>query len=110
MMGFSAVSFIPVTLGFGAELTFPLQPALVNGSLMLAGQLLAFFQCLFFAFLMDVNPIGPDGEEIPADEHLLMVQDKVWWTVAAMCMVTSVAFFFAMFIKEDLKRLNYSIA
>ena len=36
-MGFTSVSYIPLTLSFAAELTFPLQPALVNGALTLGG-------------------------------------------------------------------------
>lgn len=36
-MGFTSVAYIPLSLGFSAELTFPLQPALVNGSMILAG-------------------------------------------------------------------------
>ncbi len=41
-MGFSSVALIPLSMGFAAELTFPLQPALVNGGMMLAAQLSAF--------------------------------------------------------------------
>lgn len=37
-MGFTSVAYIPLSLGFSAELTFPLQPALVNGAMILAGQ------------------------------------------------------------------------
>ena len=37
LMGFASVSYIPLSLGFAAELTFPLQPALVNGGMLLTG-------------------------------------------------------------------------
>ena len=41
-MGFSSVSLIPLSIGFAAELTFPTQPAMVNGGMMLTAQLSAF--------------------------------------------------------------------
>ena len=72
LMGFSSVAYIPLTFSFAAELTFPLQPALVNGFLLLAGQASAFIQSLFFAFTLDVNPTSKDGTLIPEDELLVL--------------------------------------
>ena len=37
VLGFVATGYIPLALSYGAELTFPLQPALVNGTLTLLG-------------------------------------------------------------------------
>ena len=37
LMGFSSVSYIPLCFSFAAEVTFPLQPALINGAMLLAG-------------------------------------------------------------------------
>lgn len=42
LMGFSSVAYLPLSFSFAAELTFPLQPALVNGALLLTGQASAF--------------------------------------------------------------------
>ena len=71
LMGFSSVSYIPLSLGFAAELTFPLQPALVNGGMLLAGQFSAFLQSLLFAFSLDVKTTEKDGNPVPADELLI---------------------------------------
>ena len=70
-MGFSSVSYIPLSLGYAAELTFPLQPALVNGGMLLAGQASAFVQSLLYAFSLDVKTTSRDGSAVPADELLV---------------------------------------
>jgi len=36
-MGFSSVSYIPLSFSFAAELTFPLSPSLINGAMLLTG-------------------------------------------------------------------------
>lgn len=66
-MGFTSVAYIPLSLGFSAELTFPLQPALVNGSMILAGQASAAIQSVLFAFVLDVNAYDKNGIRLPAD-------------------------------------------
>lgn len=66
-MGFTSVAYIPLSLSFSAELTFPLQPALVNGSMILAGQASAAIMSVFFAFVLDVNE---DGKIILPDQLL----------------------------------------
>ena len=70
-MGFASVSYIPLSLGFAAELTFPLQPALVNGGMLLTGQISAFIQSLLYAFSLDVKTTTRDGEPIPPDQLLM---------------------------------------
>ena len=102
------VAFIPVALGFAAELTFPLQPALVNGSLMLAGQFSAFIQSLMYAYMLNIPETYKDGTEIPKDLYLEMQKDAVWWAFSIMVLITIIAFIMAMFVKEDLRRLRYS--
>ena len=42
LFGFCYMGFIPLCLAFGAELTFPLKPALVQGTFTLAGSAGAF--------------------------------------------------------------------
>lgn len=70
LMGFCAVSYIPISLGLASELTFPLQPALVNGTMILLGQASAFIQSIVFALTLDVSLTLPDGTAKPADELL----------------------------------------
>lgn len=107
LMGFSSVSYIPLSFSFAAELTFPLQPALVNGAMLLAGQASAFVQSLLYAFSLNVMTTERDGTPVPEDELLIRQQDRVWWTIFIMIMVTAVALLMSIFIKEDLRRLSY---
>ena len=62
-MSFVAVSLIPICFSFGVELTFPLQPALVNGSMMLVGQALSTIMILGFNLLMDQN-VAEDVDQV----------------------------------------------
>ena len=67
VLGFSSVSIIPLSLSFAAELTFPLQPAMVNGAIILAGQMVAVIQNLIFAFMIDVKTTDDNGLPVPED-------------------------------------------
>lgn len=107
LMGFSSVSYIPLSMSFAAELTFPMQPALINGAMLLAGQASAFIQSLLYAFSMDVKTTDKDGVPVPDDILLHRQQDRVWWTIFIMIGVTVVSLLLAVFIKEDLRRLRY---
>ena len=51
LYGFCYMGFIPLCLSYGAELTFPLQPALVNGTITLAGSASGFVFSLVGAFI-----------------------------------------------------------
>lgn len=71
LLGFASVAFIPLTLNFAAELTFPLQPALINSIMTLSGQTSATIQSFLYAFFLDVSPTYPDGTEKSDDVFLL---------------------------------------
>jgi len=60
--------------------------------------------------MLDVKSDYDDGTKIPEEVLILMQQDRVWWTLFAMIMVTCIAFCLSLFIKEDLKRLRYKKA
>ena len=51
VIGFFATGFIPLSLSYGAELTFPLPPALVNGTLTLIGSASAFILSMVGAYM-----------------------------------------------------------
>jgi hypothetical protein len=55
LLGFSSVSFFPTSLSYGAELTFPLQPALVNSCMNFLGQVSAFILMWFSAYMTEVK-------------------------------------------------------
>ena len=106
-MGFSSVSLIPLSIGFAAELTFPTQPALVNGGMMLTAQLSAFIQSIIFAFVIDVPVTTSDGVEIPYDDWLRKTQDHCWWSFFGYGFISTICLVIVLFIKEDLRRLNF---
>mmetsp|Transcript_4223 Transcript_4223/g.5255 ORF Transcript_4223/g.5255 Transcript_4223/m.5255 type:complete len:130 (+) Transcript_4223:1287-1676(+) len=106
-MGFTSVAYIPLSLGFSAELTFPLQPALVNGSMILAGQASAAVQSILFAFVLDVNAYDSEGVPVPEDQLNHMKQDRAWWTIFCFMIIIGMSFLISLFIKEDLKRLRF---
>ena len=51
LFGFVFIGYFPLGLSFGAELTFPLQPALVNGTQILFGASSAVFFSSLGAYL-----------------------------------------------------------
>ena len=51
LFGFVFIGYFPMCLSFGAELTFPLQPALVNGTQILFSALSAVFFSSLGAYL-----------------------------------------------------------
>lgn len=53
--GVSMVSFFPSSLSYAAELTFPLQPAIVNACMNLMGQLYAFLMMGLATFITDID-------------------------------------------------------
>lgn len=107
LMGFTSVSYIPLSLSFAAELTFPLQPALVNGALVLGGQSAAFVMSIIFAFMLDINIYEEDGTLIPEDVLKHSQADRAWWTIFCFCIISSVSFCLSLFVKEDLRRLRF---
>ena len=67
VLGFFSTAYIPLSLSFGAELTFPLQPALVNGTLTLLGSASAFIFALVGTYM------NTEGK----DDHLLTPEELV---------------------------------
>ena len=65
LLGFFCTAYIPLCLSYGAELTFPLSPALVNGTLTLMGSGASFFLSLLGAFM---NHEGNNDHLLGGDE------------------------------------------
>ena len=63
VLGFAMFSVLPSSLGLGVELTFPMQPALVNGTMMICAQISACLQSLTFSAVLDVDPAHFDTTE-----------------------------------------------
>ena len=105
LLGFNWMAFLPLIILFGAELTFPLQPALVSSTLMLIGFPPAFLFSLLGAYITRERK----SDELLSDAELH--QEKIFrsCTVISMVTITSlIAFGISFFIKEDLKRTKYA--
>ena len=59
--GFFSTGYYPLCISYGSELTFPIQPALINGMFTLSDGISAFLFSLLGGFLI---------KERPSDEHL----------------------------------------
>ena len=60
LLGISSVSFFPTCLSYGAEQTFPLQPALVNAAMNFLGQISAFVMMAAATYITDVDATKHD--------------------------------------------------
>ena len=69
-LGFFAIAYVPLCFSYGAELTFPLPPALINGTLTLIGSAMAFLISFIGAFFVKK---GKDDDDLEPDE-LIKVQ------------------------------------
>ena len=105
-LGFSMVAVIPSGLGLGVELTFPMQPALVNGIMLIITNINGTIQGLIYSGIMDFNPLNYDTSE----EVLAERQRRAKMSVYPMMffMISSIILMF--FVKEDLKRVHYTLS
>ena len=104
LFGFVFIGYFPLGLSFGAELTFPLQPALVNGTQILFGASSAVFFSSLGAYLTRERQ---EDELLGADE---LLQERRFRTIVVVFLVAiacSIAFLLSFFIEEDLKRVKY---
>ena len=62
---------------------------------------------MLYTFCIDVLTTDKDGVPYPDDVLLRKRQDRVWWTFFIMIGITTIALLINLFIKEDLRRLNY---
>ena len=101
VLGLFGTGYIPLCLSYGAELTFPLAPALVNGTLTMVGSGCSFALSLLGAFM---NNEGQD-DHLLDDEELMQVRRLRSKNVIAILIVASlIAFVLSHFIQEDLRR------
>ena len=105
VLGFVSTGFVPLSLAYGAELTFPLQPALVNGTLTLLGSVSAFVHSMFGAYM---NTVGKHDHLLSPDELIYVRQLRSKTVISVLAITSFIAFLLSFIIKEDLKRLRYS--
>ena len=105
-LGISFVSLFPASLSYGAELTFPLQAGLVNACMNFSGQILAF---LFTALTVWITDIDASDESYVTDQDIQSRKNHSFTTLYVIAGSTFLAFVLAIFIKEDLRRVNYKV-
>lgn len=102
--GFFGTSYFPLCFSYGAEMTFPVQPALINGTMTLTGALLSVIIGIIASFLARER----DSDLLLEDEELLEQRRfRGAYVCSTMCIATLIAFVLNFFIKEDLRRLNF---
>ena len=104
--GVFATSYLPLCFSYASELTFPTQPALINGMLTMSASVSSFFIGLISSALFHEPASNQNFEEsltFTKDRQLRSI-----YVVSTMTITALIAFGMSFFIKEDLKRLNYS--
>lgn len=56
ILGIFIVPIIPIGINFSSELTFPIEPTVITGTLMMVGQLGGLILALLAGFLADAGP------------------------------------------------------
>lgn len=104
VLGMAMISVLPTSLGLGVELSFPLQPALVNGVMYMFAQALGCAQSLAYSFTMevDINDYATAEEVTEARQHRIFYLAIVFVVVILFSLVCLI------FVKEDLKRLRFN--
>lgn len=102
--GIFGTGYFPLCFAYSAELTFPMQPALIDGLMNLIGAVVAFLFGLAGSFLA-AEKAGDD--ELEPEELRTVQQYRSIHVTSLMATATGIAFCLNLCIKEDLKRLNY---
>ena len=104
VLGFCAVGYVPISLALGVELTFPMQPVTVNGSMIMLAQGSGFLLSLLLTVITDDIGAAP-GQT--AEEHL---EERQFHSVCSI-LVASLSIFLALCltccVKEDLRRYAF---
>ena len=103
---FCSIAFIPVTLNFAAEVTFPIMPGQINGGLIITMQFATFLIGLLCNYMLQVSQ---NKLNTLSDEEILKLRQNnsfnVFYFIIATCIFVM---FLIAHLKEDLKRFNYS--
>ena len=105
LVGFFCTAYIPLCICFGAELTFPLQPALVNGTLGMIASGSGFLLSGVGALL---NHEGKYDDQFEPDELIMKRRQRACTVMFMLAITAALAFLIALFIDEDLKRIRYA--
>ena len=104
-LGLFCTAYVPLCISYGAELTFPLSPALVVGTLTLMGSAASFLLSLLGAFIIHE---GKEDDLLSEDD---LIQVRRWRSksvISILGVASFIAFILSFFIEEDLKRHRYA--
>jgi MFS family permease len=87
LIGFLMVPIIPIGINFASELTFPQEPTVVTGFVLMAGSTMGFILGVVNSILAEIDPL---------------------YAIALMTGNVFIASILSIIIKEDLKKFNYS--
>jgi len=89
-MGFVIVPIIPIGINFSSELTFPIEPTVITGTLLMLGQLGGFIMALVAGFICDIGSQGAS---------------YCWILFSMLAGIGSIC---SVFIEEDLRKTNFN--
>ena len=104
ILGIGAVGYIPVSLAFGIELTFPMPAATVNGSMFMVAQALGFVLSSIMMVITD-NPAEDPSLTAAAYLEKRQTRSKVGFLLFASVVFLSLCF--NLGVTENLRRLKY---
>ena len=105
VIGIGNVAYHPTSYSYAAEMTFPMQPALVNAFMNFMAQMSCFIWVSACMILTDFDASAADfgsAANIAERQHSSLV------AIGILCGVYMVVLVISCFIKEDLHRMNYS--
>lgn len=104
ILGMAMISVLPASIGLGVEITFPMQPALVSGVMMMFAQISGCLQSVVYSAIMDV-----DANDYPTEQELNDVRHRrIIDTVLISFLFLLITLLGVFCVKEDLKRLRYN--
>ena len=104
MGGFFSTGYSPLCISYGSELTFPIQPSLVNGMFTLSNAFAGFGLAFIGSFLTKEKATDVDLKE---DELILVKRSRARAALSIAVFASLISLALSFVIKEDLKRLKY---
>ena len=102
--GFFSTGYYPLCISYGSEITFPVQPALVNGMFTLSDGISSFLFSLLGGFLIKE---GRDDESLSEEALQEARRFRAKLVISMAILAALISLILSFIVKEDLKRLEY---
>jgi hypothetical protein len=103
---FMGVPFMPQCFNLAAELTFPMNPAIISGGLLISLYIMTFIFGAAFNFILQLN--DETYVNYTAEEINIFEQRRSYIVLSTMIICSSIAAIIISYIPEDLKRTKYA--